>query len=90
MAEKPILSWPVAAGIYVLNPGAIERAPTGRLDMPELIGLQTRVAAYPITEPWSDVGSFESLERARALAAISHTGTDVGSFESLEQARAGA
>lgn len=68
VAEKPILSWPVAAGIYVLNPGALERAPQGRLDMPELLSLQTKVAAYPIADPWTDVGTLESLERARAGA----------------------
>jgi NDP-sugar pyrophosphorylase family protein len=67
--EKPIFSYPVNAGIYVLNPSALEIAPHGRFDMPDLIEkLRPDVAAFGIEDFWEDVGNFEALERARAGA----------------------
>lgn len=68
--EKPVLRSYVNAGVYVLEPEALEAlAPTERCDMPTLFsrikerGRSTIV--YPMHEPWLDVGRVEDLERAR-------------------------
>jgi NDP-sugar pyrophosphorylase family protein len=59
----------VNAGIYVLEPGALDFAPLGEpFDMTSLFEnlLQERreVAAFPIREYWLDIGRTEDLERA--------------------------
>lgn len=66
--EKPIKSWPVNAGIYVLNASVLGMIPEGPSDMPDLIDRLKTVAVYQIRNHWTDVGTFESLERARAAA----------------------
>ena len=67
--EKPIQEIFVNAGIYVLEPAALDMLEPGkRLDMPELFsamiasGLET--AAFPIREYWIDVGRIEDFRRA--------------------------
>jgi dTDP-glucose pyrophosphorylase len=67
--EKPIHSFFVSAGIYVLSPGALSRLePSTRCDMPtlleRLIGEGERVGTYPMREYWIDVGHLDELERA--------------------------
>ena len=62
--EKPVVSWPVAAGIYVLNPEALGLAVEGRLDMPDLISRLGTVSTFDISEHWLDVGTIACLERA--------------------------
>lgn len=64
--EKPIVNYHVNGGIYVLEPSAVEQAPEGAFDMPDLIGRLERVAAYPIHDYWRDVGRFNDLEKAQA------------------------
>ena len=75
--EKPIKGVPVNAGIYVLSPMAREVIPeSGMYDMPDLIqdvigkfavdGRMSPVASYEISDFWIDVGTWESLERARS------------------------
>lgn len=70
--EKPIARSHINAGIYVLEPGALEALKTGEhCDMPELFGrlqkITARTIAYPMHEPWLDVGREEDLKRANHL-----------------------
>lgn len=69
--EKPVVRSHVNAGIYVLEPAALDALDAGeRCDMPALFSrLQERAArtiVYPMHEPWLDVGRVDDLERARA------------------------
>lgn len=69
IAEKPIITWQVGAGIYVLDRAALDYLPAdGPADMPEVLGRVGDVTAYPLEDYWCDVGTFESLDRARAAA----------------------
>lgn len=61
--EKPIENFMVNAGIYVLEPDAVSRAPKGRFDMPELLDNLDSLGHYPIEGQWHDVGDFEDLAR---------------------------
>lgn len=72
--EKPIARSHINAGIYVLDPSAIDFLPPGeRCDMPALFSaLQAggaRTIVYPMHEPWLDVGREDDLERAQVNAA---------------------
>lgn len=67
--EKPIVRTHINAGIYVLSPDALSVLEKNNpCDMPELFQrLQIdggRTAAYPIHEPWLDVGRPEDLNLA--------------------------
>lgn len=67
--EKPRKEFPVNAGIYLLDPSAIELIPAGRsFDATDLIRAlldQGRtVSAYLIHEDWLDVGRRSDLEKA--------------------------
>jgi dTDP-glucose pyrophosphorylase len=67
--EKPRKEFPVNAGIYVLDPSAIDLIPAGEyFDATEMIrALVDRgklVAAYVIREYWLDVGRHHDLEKA--------------------------
>jgi NDP-sugar pyrophosphorylase family protein len=68
--EKPIVRTYVNAGVYVLEPEALDAlVPGERCDMPTLFGRMKarggRTIVYPMHEPWLDVGRVEDLERAR-------------------------
>src|SRR3990167_2579640 len=65
--EKPIQSFIVNAGIYVLDPAVIELI-KGPCNMPDVLGSlpEGRLAGYQIRDTWVDVGTFQSLEQARA------------------------
>ncbi|WP_329608151.1 sugar phosphate nucleotidyltransferase [Microbacterium sp. KUDC0406] len=70
LAEKPYHSELVSAGIYVLDPAALEMLEQDEYcDMPTLLSrlmdADRPVAAYEIREEWIDVGRPEDLERAR-------------------------
>lgn len=70
MVEKPMHRSLVNAGIYALDPLALERLVLGEYaDMPSLLGLLMSeghdVAAFPIHESWLDVGRPEDLSQAR-------------------------
>jgi dTDP-glucose pyrophosphorylase len=72
--EKPISRSHVNAGVYVLEPHALEvLLPGERCDMPTLFArLQERGAraiVYPMHEPWLDVGRLDDLERAQTPGA---------------------
>jgi dTDP-glucose pyrophosphorylase len=67
--EKPIARTHINAGIYALSPSALDCLEAhGRCDMPGLFeriqGCQQRTIAYPMHEPWFDVGRPDDLARA--------------------------
>jgi dTDP-glucose pyrophosphorylase len=69
IAEKPVHRSFVNAGIYVLEPRALDRVPKGeRLDMTELFGSLVAAgettAAFPIWEYWIDVGRIDDFNQA--------------------------
>jgi dTDP-glucose pyrophosphorylase len=67
--EKPIARSHINAGVYAMAPEALDYLPAGNpCDMPNLFGfLQAdarRTVAYPMHEPWLDVGRPGDLELA--------------------------
>ena len=69
--EKPIARSHVNAGVYVINPTSLSYLQRdARCDMPTLFErLQEkdqRTVAYPMHEPWLDVGRPDDLVKARA------------------------
>jgi dTDP-glucose pyrophosphorylase len=72
--EKPTVRSHINAGIYVLNPGALDQLPQGtRCDMPTLFGALhergARTIVYPMHEPWLDVGRPDDYEHANGNSA---------------------
>lgn len=70
IVEKPSHDCYISGGIYVLSPDVLSRLqPARRIDMPDLmrdlIDGGRRVAAFPVTEYWVDIGRIEDLERVR-------------------------
>ncbi len=64
--EKPITRSHINAGVYALDPGALSvLEPDAHCDMPSLFArLQVkakRIVAYPMHEPWLDVGRPDDL-----------------------------
>ena len=77
--EKPVHSFFVNAGIYVLSPEALERVPSDRLyDMTTLFGdlvaQGQETSVFPLREYWLDVGRHEDLEQARSDAEARNEG----------------
>jgi dTDP-glucose pyrophosphorylase len=75
--EKPIARTHINAGVYALSPEALDMLDSGEhCDMPTLFErLQTkllRTVAYPMHEPWLDVGKPEDLKLARAQSQLYH------------------
>lgn len=71
--EKPVARSHINAGVYVLEPDTLSVLSDGaRCDMPTLFErLQVkakRTVAYPMHEPWLDVGRHDDLSRAIAEA----------------------
>ena len=69
--EKPISRSQINAGVYALMPEALDAMVAGDYcDMPTLFALLQekggRTIAYPIHEPWLDVGRVDDLSQARA------------------------
>lgn len=67
--EKPVARTHINAGIYVLEPSVLDLLPRGEhCDMPAVFGrLQqrsSRTIAYPMHEPWLDLGAPADLTRA--------------------------
>ena len=68
--EKPVARSHINAGVYALEPAVLDAlAPNTRCDMPTLFerlqsGAQ-RTVAYPMHEPWLDVGRPDDLEQVR-------------------------
>jgi NDP-sugar pyrophosphorylase family protein len=68
--EKPVYRSHINAGIYVLEPSALDALTPGeRCDMPSLfVRLKERASrtiVYPMHEPWMDVGGVEDYNRAQ-------------------------
>jgi dTDP-glucose pyrophosphorylase len=75
LVEKPTHRSLVNAGIYVLEPIALDRIEPGEFtDMPTLLGRLMddgrEVSAFPIHESWLDVGRPEDLDRARTQSGL--------------------
>ena len=67
--EKPISRTHINAGVYVLSPSALDCLDAGEAcDMPTLFerikGAGQQTIAYPMHEPWLDVGRPADLEKA--------------------------
>jgi NDP-sugar pyrophosphorylase family protein len=72
LSEKPVFDFFVNAGIYVVEPSALDLIPDeGYFDITELIDrLLDRgasVASFPIIERWMDIGKPEDVERANDM-----------------------
>ena len=70
--EKPVSQTHVNGGIYALQPSALESLRDGEpCDMPTLFErLQAhgrRIVAYPMHEPWLDVGRLDDLQKANSV-----------------------
>lgn len=68
--EKPVHNFFVNAGVYVVEPAALDHLPaSAAFDMPQLFERITAsggtAAAFPIHEYWLDIGRFDDLERAQ-------------------------
>lgn len=73
IVEKPITTFFINAGVYLLSPAAIGCVTPGeKIDMPALIqriiDAGHRVVTFPIREYWIDVGRMEDYERAGMAA----------------------
>ena len=69
IVEKPVHKSFVNAGIYVLNPAALEHVPNAEFyDMSELykklMNEQEKVSAFPLREYWLDIGRMDDYEKA--------------------------
>jgi dTDP-glucose pyrophosphorylase/predicted transcriptional regulator len=67
--EKPIHSFFVNAGIYLLDPDCIDLIPDNEFyDMPtlfeELIVTKEKIVSFPLQEYWLDIGRIADYERA--------------------------
>lgn len=72
ITEKPVQSYLVNAGVYVIEPQCIERIPKNEYyDMPALFnnllkeGLPASI--FPIHEYWIDIGKLEEYEKAKVI-----------------------
>ena len=75
-SEKPVLRSHVNAGVYALSPSVLKMLPKGKYcDMPTVFEMLSqagsRVVAYPMYEPWLDVGRPDDLRLARSTRAMS-------------------
>ena len=69
--EKPVSRSHINAGIYALEPAALDALTAGEpCDMPTLFtrlrDQRGRTIVYPMHEPWLDVGRDDDLKRARS------------------------
>lgn len=67
--EKPVHSFYVSGGIYILNTGVLKYIPDNEyFDMPTLfekmIGSEHKCLSFPIWEYWLDIGRIEEYEKA--------------------------
>jgi len=77
--EKPIARTHINAGVYVLSPHALDELEQGAVcDMPTLFerlqARERRTVAYPMHEPWLDVGRPDDLEKAHDAVRIAPRG----------------
>jgi len=67
--EKPVHSFFVNSGIYLLEPGCIDLIPNNKYyDMPSLfekiISLEEKVVSFPLREYWMDIGRMPEYKQA--------------------------
>ena len=67
--EKPVQSFFINAGIYVINPEMLDYIPkNGAIDMTDLFNLalsdEAPLGVFPIQEYWLDIGRIEDFNRA--------------------------
>lgn len=79
--EKPTARSHINAGIYVLDPSALDFLADGeQCDMPTLFSAlqadRARTIVYPMHEPWLDVGREQDLERAQDNVAAAQSSDD--------------
>ena len=70
LREKPVFKSYINAGVYVLQPNLFQYFPNkDAFDMPEIFeNLKTakqKIVAYPMHEPWLDVGRPTDLKEAK-------------------------
>lgn len=80
IVEKPSLTFFVNAGIYLVEPSALEHIPRGqRFDMTDLaqrlLAEGQRVMSYPIVEYWLDIGQHADYTRAQEAVRTGQIGT---------------
>ena len=73
--EKPIMRNHINAGIYVLEPSALDVLPKGeQCDMPTMFTrlqqLAARTIVYPMHELWLDVGRPADYEQANEMGGV--------------------
>lgn len=75
LQEKPILSFNVSGGIYVLNPEVVKHIPQDEyFDITELINIlinnEVKTGSFPIQEYWMDIGRLEDYNKANEDARL--------------------
>lgn len=70
IAEKPVHTWPVNSGIYVVDPSLLSRVPRGTLYpitklFEQCLERGEPIGVWQMDDPWQDVGKPEELARAR-------------------------
>lgn len=78
--EKPIARSHINAGVYALEPESLRvLTASAHCDMPALFerlqAMEKRTIAYPIHEPWMDVGRPDDLKQALATVQYSNLAT---------------
>ena len=76
--EKPIARSHINAGVYAIDPAALDLLATDvPCDMPMLFerlrARGSRTVAYPMHEPWLDVGKTDDLKQAESNLKIQST-----------------
>ncbi|MCE8027082.1 CBS domain-containing protein [Halomonas daqingensis] len=71
IVEKPVHTYNVNAGIYLLSPELVKRISSGtRIDMPTLLEQEMveghGVNLYPLKEYWLDIGQMDDFQRAQS------------------------
>jgi len=71
LEEKPIHSFFVNAGIYLLEPECIDLIPNNEFyDMPslfeKLLNLKEKIVSFPLQEYWLDIGRMSEYEKAKS------------------------
>ena len=69
IVEKPVHTFFVNSGIYVLNPSCVKHIPRGKpYDMPSLFNYlkkrNNKVVSFPLQEYWLDIGQMNEFKRA--------------------------
>lgn len=77
IVEKPVVSDTVSAGIYAIEPAALDLIPDGKFfDMPDLVNgvlaAGRRAGAYQFDEDWLAIDGLDQLEDAARILAERH------------------